>query len=84
MVSVLFSTLIGGMALGQAAPNIKYFQNGRTAGARLFRVIHRCLPKFSPILRQLPACACFIATQHIQGTAASCCQPPPSEHASLG
>lgn len=42
MVVVLFTALIGGMALGQAAPNIKYFQQGRVAGARVLAMINRC------------------------------------------
>ena len=42
MVTVLFTALIGGMSLGQAAPNLKYFQNGRIAGARVFKIITRC------------------------------------------
>lgn len=41
MLTVLFSALIGGMALGQAAPNLKFFQAGRVSGARVFSVINR-------------------------------------------
>lgn len=41
MLVVLFSAILGGMALGQAAPNVKYFQQGRIAGARVFALISR-------------------------------------------
>lgn len=30
------AALIGGFAIGQAAPNLQYFQQGRAAGARVF------------------------------------------------
>ena len=43
VLTVLFSALIGGMALGQGAPNIKYFQQGRVAGARVLAMINRWL-----------------------------------------
>lgn len=42
MVSVLFAALIGGFALGQAAPNLQYFSTGRVAGARVIGMIKRC------------------------------------------
>ena len=38
---VMVSTLMGGFALGQAAPNLEYFAKGRSAGGRMFRVIDR-------------------------------------------
>ena len=41
MVSVLFSALIGGFALGQAAPNVQYFIKGRVAGGRIFGLMGR-------------------------------------------
>ena len=41
MIVVLLCALIGGMSLGQAAPNVKYFQQGRIAGARVFSMINR-------------------------------------------
>jgi ABC-type multidrug transport system fused ATPase/permease subunit len=41
VVNVLFSALIGGFALGQAAPNVQYFQQGKVAGARIFEIMGR-------------------------------------------
>ncbi|KAG2428637.1 hypothetical protein HXX76_011344 [Chlamydomonas incerta] len=41
VLMVLISTLMGGFALGQAAPNLEYFAKGRSAGGRMFRVIDR-------------------------------------------
>ena len=38
---VLWCAVLGGIALGQAAPNIQYFVAGRAAGARLFAVLGR-------------------------------------------
>ena len=40
-MNVLFAALIGGFALGQAAPNIQYFQRGKASGAQVFTVIKR-------------------------------------------
>ncbi|KDD76691.1 ABC transporter, partial [Helicosporidium sp. ATCC 50920] len=39
VLNVLFAALIGGFALGQAAPNLQYFQQGRAAGARVFAMM---------------------------------------------
>ena len=41
MLNVLFAALIGGFALGEAAPNLQYFQQGKAAGGRVFRIMHR-------------------------------------------
>ncbi|KAK9810283.1 hypothetical protein WJX72_007941 [[Myrmecia] bisecta] len=41
VMNVLFAALIGGFALGQAAPNLQYFQTGRVAGARVFEMLKR-------------------------------------------
>ena len=38
---VLFSALIGGMALGQGMPNLQYFQQGQVAAARLYSILDR-------------------------------------------
>jgi len=38
---VLFAALIGGFALGMAAPNFQYFVNGCGAFARLEKVLQR-------------------------------------------
>lgn len=40
-MNVLFAALIGGFALGQAAPNLQYFQKGKASGASVFAVIAR-------------------------------------------
>ncbi len=40
-VQVLYCAILGGVALGQAAPNIQYFVAGKAAGARLFAVLRR-------------------------------------------
>lgn len=40
-MTVLFAALLGGMSLGQAAPNWSYFQNGRAAGGRIWRILDR-------------------------------------------
>jgi ATP-binding cassette subfamily B (MDR/TAP) protein 1 len=41
VVNVLFSALIGGFALGQAAPNLQYFAQGKAAGGRIFQIMQR-------------------------------------------
>ncbi|KFM27090.1 ABC transporter B family member 4 [Auxenochlorella protothecoides] len=41
VLNVLFAALIGGFALGQAAPNLQYFQQGATSGARVYAVMER-------------------------------------------
>eukprot|EP00889_Picochlorum_renovo_P000110 jgi/Picre1/27140/NNA_000109.t1 len=41
VLNVLFSALIGGIALGQAAPNIQYFQAGKVSGRRVFGILAR-------------------------------------------
>ena len=40
-MNVLFAALIGGFALGQAAPNLQYFQKGKASGASVFAIIAR-------------------------------------------
>ena len=42
MLNVIFAALIGGLAIGQAAPNIVYFIAGQAAFARIKRVLDRC------------------------------------------
>lgn len=49
-MNVLFAALIGGFALGQAAPNLQYFQKGKTSGASVFAVIAR-----RPVIRDTPS-----------------------------
>jgi hypothetical protein len=49
-MSVLFAALIGGFALGQAAPNLQYFAAAKVAGARVVGMIRRSIhtsPAFS-------------------------------------
>lgn len=58
VVVVLFAALIGGMALGQAAPNIKFFQQGRIAAARVYGMINRWACRR---LRREDAGACLAA-----------------------
>ena len=41
VMNVLFAALIGGFALGQAVPNVQYFQQGQSSGARLFSILSR-------------------------------------------
>ncbi len=53
VVSVLFAALIGGFALGQAAPNLQYFATGRVAGARVLGMIKRCLVWLAMLLSTL-------------------------------
>jgi len=43
-MSVLFAALLGGFALGQAAPNIQYFAAGKVAGGRVLGMINRSDP----------------------------------------
>ena len=38
-MSVLFAALLGGFALGQAAPSIQFFAAGRVAGGRVLGMI---------------------------------------------
>lgn len=40
-MSVLFAALLGGFALGQAAPNIQFFTAGKVAGGRVLGMIQR-------------------------------------------
>ena len=42
VITVLLAAIIGGASLGQAGPNIAYFQNGCVAAKRVFDVINRC------------------------------------------
>ena len=41
VLTVVFSTIIGGFSLGQAAPNFPILAAGRIAGARIFRLLDR-------------------------------------------
>ena len=41
VMSVLFAALLGGFALGQAAPSIQFFAAGRAAGGRVLGMIAR-------------------------------------------
>ena len=41
VVTVLLATIIGGGSIGQAGPNIQYFQGGCVAAKRVFDVISR-------------------------------------------
>ena len=41
VINVLFAAMIGGAALGSAAPNVQYFVKGTAAGARVFHIINR-------------------------------------------
>ena len=40
-MSTLLAVLIGGFALGSAAPNLQYFQRGKASGASIFTIIKR-------------------------------------------
>lgn len=50
VMNVLFAALIGGFALGQAAPNLQYFQKGKASGASVFAVIAR-----RPVIADTPS-----------------------------
>ena len=41
VLNVIFAAIIGGFALGQAVPNLQYFNQGRSAGAVLFNMINQ-------------------------------------------
>lgn len=41
VLNVIFAAIIGGFALGQAAPSFQYFLQGRNAGAVLFKMIEK-------------------------------------------
>lgn len=41
VLNVIFAAIIGGFALGQAAPSVRYFFQGRNAGAVLFEMIEK-------------------------------------------
>lgn len=43
-MSVLFAALLGGFALGQAAPNLQYFAAAKVAGTRVVGMINRSPP----------------------------------------
>ncbi|GAB4820940.1 hypothetical protein N2152v2_007986 [Parachlorella kessleri] len=47
VLNVLFAAIIGGFALGQAAPNFQYFATARAAGARVFDLMQR-VPAIDP------------------------------------
>ncbi len=55
VMNVLFAALIGGFAVGQAAPNLKYFQRGKASGAAVFRIIARKPAIGDATVHQLPA-----------------------------
>ena len=55
VMNVLFAALIGGFAVGQAAPNLKYFQRGKASGAAVFRIIARKPVIGDATVQQLPA-----------------------------
>ncbi len=57
VMNVLFAALIGGFALGQAAPNLQYFQRGKASGAQVFAVIAR-QPNIGDAQAQAPPAAC--------------------------
>ena len=44
VMTIVFATIIGGFALGQAAPNFPAFATGRAAGYRIFKLIDRKPP----------------------------------------
>ena len=56
-MSVLFAALIGGFALGQAAPNLQFFQRGKASGASVFAVIART-PTIGDAQAQPPPAMC--------------------------
>jgi hypothetical protein len=60
VMAVLFSALIGGMSLGQAAPNISSFQEGRIAGARIWKVLDRCDQAVLGSRRNVPLFPCHL------------------------
>lgn len=62
VMTVLFSALIGGFALGQAAPNLQYFQRGKASGAAVFAVIAR-KPGIGDAEAQQPPTACVGSVQ---------------------
>ena len=41
VMTILFAVIVGGMSLGQTAPNFPAFAAGRVAGGRLLHVIER-------------------------------------------
>ena len=41
VVNVLYAAILGGVALGQAAPNVQYFVAGKAAAARVWMVLNR-------------------------------------------
>ncbi|KAA6419418.1 MAG: ATP-binding cassette transporter [Trebouxia sp. A1-2] len=55
VMNVLFAALIGGFSLGQAAPNLKYFQRGKASGAVVFKIIARKPVIGDATVQQLPA-----------------------------
>ena len=50
VMNVLFAALIGGFALGTAAPCLQYFQKGKAAGASVFAIISR-----RPVIADMPS-----------------------------
>ena len=57
VLNVLFAALIGGFALGMAAPNIQHFVAGCAAFARLQKVLNRWqLQHWHAAPNQLPKC----------------------------
>lgn len=78
VVQVMTAMLIGGFALGQAAPDFSYYVSGRAAIGRLMRVIKRKplvsaeggitpaapMQARSPPSWPLPLCLCHPSCQH--------------------
>ena len=65
-MNVLFAALIGGFALGQAAPNLQYFQKGKSAGAAVFAVIiRRPVIADTPGVAHPPGCEGSVELRHV-------------------
>ncbi len=64
-MSVLFAALLGGFALGQAAPNIQFFAAAKVAGARVLGMINRSDTHTPHVSTKL--CLSCVPPQHCSG-----------------
>ena len=60
---MLYAAILGGVALGQAAPNVQYFVAGAAAGGRIWAVLCR-----SPRIRDLPGALAWKPVEEYVGS----------------
>ncbi|KAL2635589.1 hypothetical protein R1flu_007068 [Riccia fluitans] len=66
-LSAIFSVIIGGLALGQAMPNVSAFGKGRAAAFKIFRMIDQqpTINKLDPTAKKLESVQGFIELRNV-------------------